>query len=123
MDPAVIGLIAFAMVLILLALRVPIAFALCGVATVATFFIYATRTGIFMPERAIRPTVSMIYSNSFDLIHSYELSMIPLFVALGISPIMPELRQISITQPASGSPVFLAVWPWPPLLAAAVFPP
>ncbi len=82
-DPAIIGLIAFAAVLVLLALRVPIAFALAGVATVATFFIFAFRTGTFLPERAIRATTSMVFSNSFDLIHSYDLSMIPLFVALG----------------------------------------
>ena len=36
-----------------------------------------------MPERAIRATTSMVFSNSFDLIHSYDLSMIPLFIALG----------------------------------------
>lgn len=83
MDPATIGLIAFACVLVLLALRVPIAFALGGTAAIATFIVFAFRTGTFMPERAIRPTASMIYSNSFDLIHSYDLSMIPLFVALG----------------------------------------
>ena len=54
MDASTIGLIAFAAVLILLALRVPIAFALASVATIATFFIFAFRTGTFMPERAIR---------------------------------------------------------------------
>lgn len=82
-DPTVIGLVAFAAVLVLLALRVPIAFALAGVATVASFVIFAFRTGDFMFERAVRATTSMVYSNSFDLIHSYDLSMIPLFVALG----------------------------------------
>ena len=44
---------------------------------------FAFRTGEFTWERAIRPTTSMVFSNSFDLIHSYDLSMIPLFVALG----------------------------------------
>ncbi|WP_422050558.1 TRAP transporter large permease [Shimia sp.] len=83
MDPATIGLIAFATVLVLLALRVPIAFALGAVAVVATFVIFAFRTGTFMPERAIRATTSMVFNNAFDLIHSYSLSMIPLFVALG----------------------------------------
>ncbi len=83
MDGTVVGLVAFAALLGLLALRVPIAFALAGVATVGTFVIFAFRTGAFMPERAIRPTSSMVFSNSFDLIHSYDLSMIPLFVALG----------------------------------------
>ncbi|MCV6594079.1 MAG: TRAP transporter large permease [Silicimonas sp.] len=83
MDPVTIGLVAFATVLVLLALRVPIAFALGAVAVVATFIIFAFRTGSFMPERAIRATSSMVFNNSFDLIHSYSLSMIPLFVALG----------------------------------------
>jgi len=83
MDPATIGLIAFAAVLVLLALRVPIAFTLASVATVSTFFIYAFRSGNFAPERAFKATTSMVRSNSFDLIHSYDLSMIPLFVALG----------------------------------------
>jgi len=83
MDASTIGLIAFGAVLLLLAMRVPIAFALASVATIGTFFIFAFRTGTFMPERAIRATTSMVFSNSFDLIHSYDLSMIPLFVALG----------------------------------------
>jgi C4-dicarboxylate transporter DctM subunit len=83
MDPASLGLIAFAAVLILLALRVPIAFSLASVATVCTFLIFAFRTGTFAPERAIKATSSLVFSNSFDLIHSYNLSMIPLFVALG----------------------------------------
>ncbi|MFZ7092440.1 TRAP transporter large permease [Primorskyibacter sp. 2E233] len=83
MDGTTVGLVAFASLIVLLGLRVPIAFALAGVATLGTFAIFAFRTGTFMPERAIRPTSSMVFSNSFDLIHSYDLSMIPLFVALG----------------------------------------
>ncbi|AXI48030.1 TRAP transporter large permease [Sulfitobacter sp. SK012] len=83
MDASTIGMIAFAAVLILLALRVPIAFTLASVATVGTFFIFAFRSGSFAPERAIKATTSMVFSNSFDLVHSYDLSMIPLFVALG----------------------------------------
>lgn len=83
MDGTLVGLIAFASVIGLLAVRVPIAFALAGVATVGTFMMFAFRTGSFMGERAIRSTTSLVYSNSFDLIHSYDLSMIPLFIALG----------------------------------------
>ncbi len=83
MDPSIVGLIAFAAVIVLLALRAPIAFTLAAVATVGAFVLFAFRTGTFMPERAIRATTSMVYSNSFDLIHSYDLSMIPLFIALG----------------------------------------
>ncbi|MFW8637375.1 TRAP transporter large permease [Cribrihabitans pelagius] len=83
MDPAMIGLVAFAVMLVLLALRVPIAFALIGVATLAAFTIFAFRTGTFMPERAFRATSSLVFNNSFDLLHSFDLSMIPLFIALG----------------------------------------
>lgn len=83
MDGTIVGLIAFAALIVLLGLRVPIAFALAGVATIGTFVIFAFRTGAFAPERAFRPTSSLVFSNSFDLIHSYDLSMIPLFVALG----------------------------------------
>ncbi|WGH77288.1 TRAP transporter large permease [Jannaschia ovalis] len=83
MDGSTVGLVAFASVIGLLAIRVPIAFALAGVATVGSFVMFAFRTGEFMPWRAVRPTTSMVFSNSFDLIHSYDLSMIPLFVALG----------------------------------------
>lgn len=83
MDPALIGLIAFGVMLILLAMRVPIAFALIGVATLAAFTIFAFRSGTFMPERAFNATSSLVFTNSFDLVHSFDLSMIPLFVALG----------------------------------------
>lgn len=83
MDGTIVGLIAFAALLLLLGLRVPIAFALAGVATIGTFVMFAFRTGTFSPDRAFRPTSSLVFSNSFDLIHSYDLSMIPLFVALG----------------------------------------
>jgi len=83
MDPATLGLIAFVCLLLLLAMRVPIGFALLGVATIATFSYFALRGGSFTPERAIRPTLGLLYSNGYDLIHNYSLAMIPLFVAMG----------------------------------------
>jgi tripartite ATP-independent transporter DctM subunit len=83
MDPTLLAIVAFAAVLIMLALRVPIAFCLGSAAIVGTFVFFAFRTGSFAPDRAIRPTLSLTYSNSFDLVHNYSLSMIPLFIALG----------------------------------------
>lgn len=83
MDGSTVGMVAFAAVLFLLAFRIPIAFTLASVATTGAFLIYSMRSGSFDPERAIKPTSSMVFSNSYDLVHSYELSMIPLFVALG----------------------------------------
>ncbi|MEJ8475282.1 TRAP transporter large permease [Roseibium algae] len=83
MDGTTVGLCAFGAVLGLLALRVPIAFALASVAATGAFVMFAFRTGSFTPERAINPTTSLVFSNFYDLVHSYDLSMIPLFVALG----------------------------------------
>lgn len=83
MDGTLVGLIVFASVIGLPALRVPIAFTLGGVAAVGRFVMFAFRTGDFTPPRAIRPTTSMVLSNACDLIHSCDLSLIPLFVALG----------------------------------------
>ncbi|MEM9104106.1 MAG: TRAP transporter large permease [Pseudomonadota bacterium] len=83
MDLSTIGYIACAAVILLLAIRVPIAWAIGGVAVVALFFVFAMRTGTFIPDRALMRTLSITFSASFDLIHSYNLSMIPLFIALG----------------------------------------
>lgn len=83
MDPATIGYLACLIVIFLLAIRIPIAYAIGGVAVVAIFIVFSTRTGTFMPERAFWTTLSLSFSSSFDLVHSYDLSMIPLFIALG----------------------------------------
>lgn len=83
MTGLVIGIGAFVAALILLIIRTPIAFALALVATVSTFLMMAFRTGTFMPERAIKATGTLIYSGSFEIFHSFDLSMIPLFIALG----------------------------------------
>lgn len=83
MDVSLIGYIACAAVIVLLAIRVPIAWAIGGVAVVALFFVFAMRTGTFMPDRALSRTLSVAFSSSFSIIHSYNLSMIPLFIALG----------------------------------------
>ena len=83
MDLTTVGYVACFAVLLLLAIRVPIAFAIGGVAVTAIFIVFAFRTGTFLPERAIRTTLSLAFSSGFDLVHSYDLSMIPLFIALG----------------------------------------
>lgn len=83
MDLSIIGYIACVAVILLLAMRVPIAFAIGGVAIVGLFFVFAMRSGSFAPDRALIRTLSVAFSSSFDLVHSYDLSMIPLFIALG----------------------------------------
>lgn len=83
MDPLTLGLVGFACAILLLAFRVPIAFALAGVSSVFILIFFAMRRGGFDVESALSPTLSMIAGNTFDLVHSYDLSMIPLFVLLG----------------------------------------
>ncbi|MFT6896185.1 MAG: C4-dicarboxylate transporter DctM subunit [Paraglaciecola sp.] len=83
MDPLILGLVGFACALLLLMFRVPIAFSLAGVSSVFILLFFAMRDGGFDIARAVPPTLSMVSANTFDLVHSYDLSMIPLFVLLG----------------------------------------
>ena len=84
MDPILLGGVAFAAAMFLIAMRMPIGFALGGVAFVATFFLYAWPVGqSFDAALALRPTLSLVSSSSFSFVHSYELSLVPLYIALG----------------------------------------
>ena len=83
MDPLILGLIGFACALLLLVFRVPIAFSLAGVSSTFILLFFAMRHGGFDIVSAVAPTLSMVSSNTFALVHSYDLSMIPLFVLLG----------------------------------------
>ncbi|WP_299075115.1 TRAP transporter large permease [uncultured Paraglaciecola sp.] len=83
MDPLLLGFIGFACTMLLLVLRVPIAFSLAGVSSIFIFLFFAMRHGGFDLTSALAPTLTMVASNTFDLVHSYDLSMIPLFVLLG----------------------------------------
>jgi tripartite ATP-independent transporter DctM subunit len=84
MDPILLGGLAFAAAMVLIALRLPIGFALGGVAFVATFVLYAWPAGqAFDFGAAIRPTLRLVSSSSFSFVHSYELSLVPLYIALG----------------------------------------
>lgn len=78
-----LGLVGFACALILLVLRVPIAFCLAGISAIFILLFFAMRDGGFDIANAIAPTLTMVSANTFDLVHSYDLSMIPLFVLLG----------------------------------------
>jgi tripartite ATP-independent transporter DctM subunit len=84
MDPVAISLTCLALVLVLLALRVPIAFALGTAAVVGFLLFFGWRPGS-EPHlgRALRPALSLLASAPFEFIHRYEMSMIPLFIALG----------------------------------------
>lgn len=84
MEASLIGGWGFGVALLLMLLRVPIAYVLVGVASVCSLIAYAWRPGgEFMFERGLRPAIALIESNAFDFIHSYSLSMIPLFIAAG----------------------------------------
>lgn len=83
MDPAAIGVVALLLIVLLLALRVPIAFALAGMATLGVFLVHATAAGGWAPGHALSLTSSALFSDVFGLIHSHELAMVPLFIALG----------------------------------------
>lgn len=84
MDPTTIGMVGFAIALFLIALRVPIGFALAGLAIVCIYLFFGFKYGDeFQAAKAIRPTMSLISSNVFEFLHSYPLSMVPLFIGLG----------------------------------------
>ena len=84
MDPTTIGLVGFIIALILMGFRVPIGFTLAGLAIVCTYMFFGFKNADeFQYARAVAPTMSLISSNAFEFLHSYPLSMIPLFIALG----------------------------------------
>jgi len=84
MDPTALAVTGLVAVLVLLVLRVPIAFALGAVASVGLFVFFAwPEGGAFEPGRAFRPVFSLLATGPFGFVHSYPLSMIPLFIALG----------------------------------------
>ncbi|MTH96191.1 TRAP transporter large permease [Roseibium sp. RKSG952] len=84
MDPSTIGIFGFAAALALLALRVPIGFTLVAVSSICSLVTYAWRPGSeFDLDRGLRPALALIESNAFEFIHSYSLSMVPLFIAAG----------------------------------------
>jgi len=84
MDPSTIGVFGFGAALLLLAIRVPIGFTLVSVASTCSLIAYAWRPGAeFNFTRGLRPALGLIESNAFEFIHSYPLSMVPLFIAAG----------------------------------------
>ncbi len=84
MDPTTISLFGFIITLVLICLRVPIGFALAGLAIICTYLFFGYKSGDeFQAARALYPTLALISSNVFEFLHSYPLSMVPLFIALG----------------------------------------
>lgn len=83
MDPFVLGGVGISLVLVLLMLRVPIAFSLGAVAAGCTLLFYAWPPGreadFAFGFRAVAP---LLTANSFNFVHSFQMSMVPLFIAL-----------------------------------------
>jgi tripartite ATP-independent transporter DctM subunit len=84
MDPVLLGSLGMGLALLLLIIRVPVAFAL-GAAAVGGMFAYFAfpASGGFHPERALRPLQSFLASDPYSFLHSYPLLMAPLFIAMG----------------------------------------
>ena len=84
MDPFHIGLAGMAMVLVLIALRSPIAYSLGASALVCILVYFAFPANQPAdPARAILPAMSLASSTVYELFHNYDLSAIPMFIALG----------------------------------------
>ncbi|MCC3306345.1 TRAP transporter large permease [Sneathiella sp. HT1-7] len=84
MDPTTLAIAVLVGLLILLFLRVPIAFALCTVAIVGMFLIFAWPDGrAFNPARAMRPVQAFLGTDPFSFIKTYTFTMVPLFIVLG----------------------------------------
>lgn len=84
MDPHIIGYLGFALVLVLLAFRVPIAIALGSVATGGMLLTYAWTPWMpFSLSAALGPVGSLLSTTPIDFINSYALSTVPLFIFIG----------------------------------------
>lgn len=81
MDPATIGLAGVLLVLALLALRVPVAFALMLIASPGILLVHLF--GAEAGDPALAATSAAILGAFFDLFDNYDLAMVPLFIALG----------------------------------------
>ncbi|MFC6856240.1 TRAP transporter large permease [Marivibrio halodurans] len=84
MEPVTLAIAVVCAVLILLVLRVPIAYALGVSASVGLILFFGWRPGGDPNLLAgLRPTLAMIGSSAYGFVHNYPMSMIPLFIGLG----------------------------------------
>ncbi len=83
MDPSLLALGAGIAVLLLLALRVPIAFGLLAVGVVGLFLIGAFRLGSFNLDFGVRSTIAMLERDPYSFVASFTLMAIPMFLLMG----------------------------------------
>lgn len=84
MEPVTLAIAVVCAVLLLLVLRVPIAYALGVSASIGLILFFGWRPGSDLNLAAgLRPTLAMIGSSAYSFVHNYPMSMIPLFIGLG----------------------------------------
>lgn len=78
------GTLGLGLSLVLILLRVPIAFALgaMAVSCIYAFFAFPAAGGMQL-QGAITPALTLVTNTYFGLFHSYDLTAVPLFIALG----------------------------------------
>lgn len=85
MTPSLLTGAAFGLSMLLVAIRVPIAYALLIGAIAGLIGIYGYDPGYGLDlAAAIRPVTSILADVPFRFVHSYELSTIPLYILLGV---------------------------------------
>lgn len=84
MHPATIGIAGLGLVIALLAMRVPVGFALTVVPALGILAAHLTGGAVAASaDSALSATGEAMLSAFYDLFHSYDMAMLPLFVALG----------------------------------------
>ena len=84
MEPFTLAALVVGAVLLMIVLRVPIAYALGAAASVGLVLFFSWRPGSEIDlARGLQPALKLIGANAYSFVHSYPLSMIPLFIGLG----------------------------------------
>lgn len=83
MDGSILALGAALLVLVLLAIRVPIAFGLLFAGIAGFFLMNAFRLGSFNPEFGWRATVSGLARDPYTFVASFTMMAIPMFLLMG----------------------------------------
>jgi C4-dicarboxylate transporter DctM subunit len=84
MDPITLAVLAICVALILLILRVPVAFSIGVVACLGLMIRFSWAPGGELDVvQGIRPTLSIIGTTVYGFVANYPLSMIPMFIGLG----------------------------------------
>lgn len=84
MDPVFLASVVTIAAILLLVLRVPIAYALGASATLGLILFFSWRPGQEADfARGLVPSLKLVEATTYSFVHNYPLSMIPMFIALG----------------------------------------